>query len=218
MTPLRLYVSVPIASFRVAQAREYWETYPCPPAATVYGMLLSMVGEESRTTHAGAEVALAMVSEPAKSTVIRTLWRVKKSSSRPGVGENKRPDYQELLTGVRISVWVRRGGAETAGVSLAERLAAALENPAALERFGGLSLGESTHIIDEARQWRGSDPHEGRMLLNDGAGPLSMPVWPDHVGSAGTRWGQYRLDDAGVLPNDPPEHAWTVICPLVWGV
>src|SRR6202044_1447868 len=41
----RVFVSAPVASFRVPQAREYWETLPCPPPATVYGMLLSAVGE-----------------------------------------------------------------------------------------------------------------------------------------------------------------------------
>jgi len=82
----RFYVSVPIASFRVAQAREYWETYPCPPPSTVYGMLLSLVGEQNRLAHRGAEIALAITSDPQRlvdtrapypSVVLRTLWRAR---------------------------------------------------------------------------------------------------------------------------------------------
>ena len=42
MDPLALYLSAPVASFRVPQAREYLETFPCPPPATVYGALLSL--------------------------------------------------------------------------------------------------------------------------------------------------------------------------------
>src|SRR5215207_9386739 len=77
MDGVALFVSVPIAAFRAPYAREYLETLPCPPPATVYGMLLSLVGEENRRTHIGADVATAMLSEPALSTVIRTSWRLK---------------------------------------------------------------------------------------------------------------------------------------------
>src|SRR3990172_4206493 len=111
MEPLALYVSVPIAAFRAPYAREYLETLPCPPPATVYGMLLSLVGEEHRRAHIGAELAVALLSQPALSTVLRTSWRLK-TAGPPGLGANKRPDYQELLTGVRLAVWVRPGGSE----------------------------------------------------------------------------------------------------------
>ena len=93
---IALYVSVPVASFRVPYAREFFETLPCPPPSTVYGMLLSMVGEPQRKAHEGAEIALALVSDPEYSVVLRTMWRIK-TGSPPGKGSNKRPDYQELL-------------------------------------------------------------------------------------------------------------------------
>src|SRR3712207_4042527 len=112
LKPLALYVSVPVAAFRAPYAREYLETLPCPPPATVYGMLLSLVGEEDRRVHTGAEVALAMLTEPAISTVLRTSWRLK-TKSPLGMDENKRPDYQELLTDVRLALWVRQGAKET---------------------------------------------------------------------------------------------------------
>jgi len=37
-----------------------------------------------------------------------------------------------------------------------------------------------------------------------------LPVWPDHVGAAGTRWEQYRLIPATV-GTEPDERAWTIV-------
>lgn len=213
MDALRLYVSVPVACFRVAQAREYWETYPVAPPATVYGMLLSLVGEPNRLAHAGAELAVALVSAPARSVVLRTLWRVKSTKLPLGIGSNKRPDFQELLSNVVLSVWARRGAQEKATSPLLDRLTDALASPADVRRFGGLSLGESTMLVNEVRRWRDTDPAEGRLLAQDDDGDLSLPVWPDHVGSIGTRWAQYRLTEPGPLPEPLPASAWTRIAP-----
>ena len=212
MGTLALYVSVPVASFRVPQAREYFETLPCPPPSTVYGMLLSLVGESDRLRHVGAEVALALLSAPERSVVLRTLWRVKTRRVGPGIGENKRPDFQELLTGVRLGVWIRPGSREGAVPPLAERVGDSLVQPAGTSRYGGLSLGESTHLVDEVRPLRGGDPASGQLLVNDPSGNLALPVWPDHVGSAGTRWGQYRLEE-GPIVSEPIETAWTSVLP-----
>ena len=213
MDALRLYVSVPVACFRVAQAREYWETYPLPPPATVYGMLLSLVGEENRLVHSGAELAVALLFDPARSVVLRTLWHIKSKKTDLGIGTNKRPDYQELLSDIRLSVWVRRSESEKATPALFDRLSAALDHPAGVKRFGGLSLGESTMLVDEVRHWRKTDPAEGRLLEKFDDGDLSLPVWPDHVGAIGTRWGQFRLAERGPLLDPPPEKAWTRIAP-----
>lgn len=210
MDPLRLYVYVPVAGFRVAQAREFWETYPCPPPSTVYGMLLSLVGEPDRLVHQGAHVAIAILTHPVPSTVLRTLWRIKQAKTPPGLGSNKRPDFQELLTDIRLSVWVRPGE-DRAPVTLAQRLVAALSNPSNLRRFGGLSLGESTHLVDEARMWRPTDPDRGWALVADERGDLALPIWPDHVGSKGTRWGQYRLVQTD--PIELTDAMWTAVRP-----
>ena len=205
-----LFVSAPVASFSVPQAREYWETLPCPPPATVYGMLLSAVGEPNRLHHEGAEVALALLSAPELSVVVRTLWRVKDRKLAPGIGENRRPDFQELLSNVRLAVWVRAGPAEAARPSLSDRVAAALARPSDINPFGALSLGESTHLIDELRALGPVDHGEGRLLVGDVEGDLALPVWPDHVGAAGTRWGQYRLVP-GMVGAEPDERAWTTV-------
>jgi len=211
METQHLYVSVPLAGFRVAQAREFWETYPCPPPSTVYGMLLSLVGEENRLRHQGAEIAFALLSDPERSTVFRTLWRVKNAKEGPGLGSNKRPDFQELLTDILLSVWVRQGAGESPVPPLAERIRLALAAPTSVSRFGGLALGESTHLVNEVRYWRSDDPPAGRVLAPDIQGDLNMPVWPDHVGSKGTAWGQFRLQEMKTDLNEPPDQIWITI-------
>lgn len=105
MTTIALKVEVPIASFRQSRAREYAETYPVPPPSTVYGMLLSLIGEIDRYKHCGTQLAIALLSKPEKSIVIRTFRRFKtKDIHNP---KNAKPDYQELLTNVEFVVWVK---------------------------------------------------------------------------------------------------------------
>ena len=207
---MRLYVSVPVASFRVPQAREYLETLPIPPPATVYGMLLSVVGEPDRLEHEGAEIATGLLSKPERSVVLRTVWRVKGTKTPQGTGSNKRPDFQELLTNVRLVVGIRGGKMERKEPSLADRLANILQNPERSPRFGALCLGESTHLVDEVRKWRSTDGGQAIWLMRDSAGELTLPVWVDHVGSAGTIWERYRLEEQDTT-DDLPTDVWTTI-------
>lgn len=210
MEPVGLYVSVPVACFRVPRAREYFETFPCPPPATVYGMLLSMVGETNRRAHEGAEIAIALLSEPHYSVVLRTLWRVKDKNAGAGLGTNRRPDFQELLTDIQLAVWIRKGDDEGSDTSLATRVEMVLNNPETVSRFGGLSLGESTHLVDSVSRLQ-SQSLLGRVLVAAEDGDLSLPVWPDHVGSK-TRWGQYRLSiEADITKGLLEESAWTAM-------
>lgn len=225
MTFPHLFISAPICGFRVAQARSYWETYLFPPPATVYGMLLSLIGESNRLRCEGAEIAVALLGldqQPTPSVTLRTMWRFK-GSSIPGQTEkgNTTPDYQELFTHIHLSVWVRPGEREREK-PLAERLRGALENPETITRYGGLSLGESTYLVDEVRHWRKSDADEfgpGWLLVKPDASQeldtsdLSLPIWPDHVGSKGTRWGQFSLRELSALELEvePPNDSWITV-------
>ncbi len=213
MEAIGLYISVPAACFRVPRAREYFETFPCPPPSTVYGMVLSLVGEVNRRVHEGAEIAIAMLSQPDYSVVLRTMWRVKKTQYGPGLQENRRPDFQELLTDVRLAVWVRPGQHESTVTPLAARLDVALDHPSTVNRFGALSLGESAHLVNDVSRLKG-ERLEGKALLAEEDGDLSLPIWPDHVGS-NTRWGQYRLVDSDIGGELPPT-AWTAIMRPDW--
>lgn len=213
METLGLYVSVPLACFRVPRAREYFETFPCPPPSTVYGMLLSLVGEVNRRNHEGAEIAIAMLSEPDYSVILRTVWRVKNKTDGPGLGNNRRPDFQELLTDVRFAVWVRQGASENFEIPLVNRLRAALDDSASISRFGSLALGESTHLVDEithlSKRAQALQEEPAQLLVDEDDGDLSLPIWPDHVGSL-TSWGQYRLINFD-FSQELPERSWTAI-------
>lgn len=200
-----LYVSVPIASFRRGAAREYWETLPLPPPSTVHGFLLSMVGETDRNRHVGARCTAGVIGKPEQSTVLRKLWRVKDKKLGLGNGSNVRPDYQELLTNVRLVVWLDSSDEDPSkgqtGESLETRVAASLnaDGRQLIQRFGGLSLGESTHMVDEVLPIERAPDLDGesiRLFLLDKSGNFTLPVWVDHVGSAGTRNALGRLVDA----------------------
>ena len=197
---IQLQVEVPIACFRQSWAREFAETYPVPPPATVYGMLLSLLGEWDRHRYCGSQLAIALLSQPQLSTVIRTFRRFKtKDIQHPN---NARPDYQQLLTDVQIVVLVNG--------SLAHDLERAFENPELIDRSGGLSLGESRDLVNSVRPIQ-KVPSGGRWLIQDEDGILTLPYWVDHVGSRDTRWRRYSLRT--LEGDDVPELAWTEICP-----
>jgi CRISPR-associated protein Cas5t len=205
---LALEVEVPIASFRQSRAREYAETYPVPPPSTVYGMLLSIVGEMDRYKHCGTRLAIALLSQPQKSTVIRTFRRFKKKDIHDP--SNARPDYQELLTDVRFITWVD-AGSDNSQPTLPERLQMAFANPASINRFGGLCLGESRDLVNAitllTKNYQGQSL---QWLVCNENGLLTLPYWVDHVGSKGTHWQRYLILQPSELSH-PPESAWTLI-------
>ncbi len=206
MSNIGLYVSVPVCSLRKAHAREYLETERIPPPATAYGFLLSLVGEEDRTVYLGTRLAIGRLYEPEISTVLRTMWRVKDKKLAPGTGNNKRPDYQEILTGLKIAVWVEEG-------ALAEKLGDLREDPGRVERFGGLSLGESRDLVDEVcfdSPWLRS---EAEWLTIDAKGRYALPIWVDHIGSKDTVWGQFALETASCDCPVSEDARWITILP-----
>jgi CRISPR-associated protein Cas5t len=190
-----IYVSVPIACFRRGHAREYWETHPVPPPATCYGFLLSLAGETDRDRHIGCRIVPVLIGMPPRSVVLRTLWRVKNRQNPPGAGDNKTPGQQELLTQVELVIWLESRDERAAADRLEERVEQAVSAPGSIDRFGGLSLGESTHLVNEVWRWRGDTERRNRVREAEGTafllherGTVTLPVWVDHVGSAGTRY------------------------------
>jgi CRISPR-associated protein Cas5t len=184
-------------------AREYLETEPIPPPATCYGFLLSLVGETNRRRHIGCRVTVTRIGRLDVSVVLRTIWRVKKTPlGSPG---NTRPDYQQLLTGINLVVWLDSTDEVAANHhTLEKRVRDAFERPESVERFGGLSLGESTHLINEVSildaperfpVW--DSPVD--TFVQHKRGRMTLPVWVDHVGSAGTRYATGNLESAQIL-------------------
>lgn len=212
MTTLSLRVEAPIVSFRNPHAREFGETFPVPPPSTMYGMLLSAVGEEHRSRHAGVRIAIARLGAPETSTILRTVWRVKRADIPLGTGENRRMDFQQLLTGLRAAVWVDSSGEVDLDASLASRLVRALDDPSSIQRYGGLSLGESRDLVDVLVRLRPGAEERGEWLIPSPEGALALPLWPDHVGGAATAWGRFRLETRAIV-EDAPDDAFVTIAP-----
>jgi CRISPR-associated protein Cas5t len=212
---LGLYVSVPVACFRKGLAREYLETEALPPPATCYGFLLSLVGETDRTRHIGCRITSFLIEQPEKSSVLRTVWKIKNrnlymgQTPPPGApkkvknaGGNRMLDRQELLTGVKLVLWIDSSEENGATPYLEQRTKEALTHPERIKRFGGLSLGESTHLVDEVKNFDDNPTKDGIVFLLANRGRLTLPVWVDHVGSEGTR---YVTGDLLSLPLVAPD-------------
>ena len=191
--------SVPVASFRPYLSRDYQDTYPAPPPATVFGMLLSLCGitEAARSDYGGTELAIMVdrVREP--SRVLRKLRRDPASHRGRGIARY-RPDYQELILGLRAWIAVRQGDAAS---DLPDCVRDALEHPESLDRYGALSLGESTFLVDEIAVCD-SPPAGGTVLHPDDTGSLTLPVWVDYKDPSATRLQRFGLVERPLSEED----------------
>ena len=184
MDPLCLFVDVPMASFRPMWSREYQETYPAPPPSTIYGMLLSLTGieREEKERHAGVKIAVALQSQPESGRIFRKFRRVAQSRKNADPLTDRRPDYQELVLWLKFWLWVDDSEAEN---PLIEKINEALDEKRRrnIIRHGALCLGESSHVVNEIKLAVGDarpTEKEGRFLVRDKTGFLTMPVWTDH--------------------------------------
>jgi CRISPR-associated protein Cas5t len=185
---IALHLTVPIACWRKAHARELMETELLPPPATCYGALLALVGEVDRERHIGCRVTSGLLKNPDVSTVLRTIWRVKTRRTPQGNGKNARPDFQQLVVDSDLVIWCD-SAQEATSTTLEARVCAAVKDPAQVERFGAWSLGESTHMINDAKLLATPEPPTvARVFLQERGGRVTLPVWVDHVGTAGTRY------------------------------
>lgn len=192
---LWLQITAPFATFTNSRSREYAASFPYPPPATVYGLLLSLVGETERSRHQGVKIAIGFLSnpqpqdvsylptegQPKMATVLRTFKRFKKKEiDNPA---NSRPDYQEVLCGFNLIVGVDSSEDKN---RLEARIEQVFENPETCDRFGGLSLGESRDLVDDARILS-QLPASVQWLVNASKGE-ALPTWVDYQGSEATRW------------------------------
>ena len=201
---LPIRVEVPVCAFRPYASREYQDTFPVPPPATVYGMLLALLGipREKMAQHRGAEIALAVANMPERRS------RVFRKLRRGADLEDTRPDYQDLLMDLTLWVWLRKG-ADPNEPPLSARIPAALADPAAVARHGGLSLGESSYLVDVVSTDR-SPPDRLIFLVPDERGFYALPVWVDHMVHANTVLGRFRLSEP-LAVADGLASGWTRI-------
>ena len=224
MTPpttgtLALWVEVPMTGLRPMWARSYQETYPAPPPSTVFGMLLALVGveRENRRRHVGVRIALALSENRdgdlwqrrEKARVLRKLRRVAQSARNADPLADRRPDYQELLLGLQFWLWVDDAHAQH---SLSDAVRAALDpgRRGEVVRHGALSLGESSHMVNDIRV--DLPQGKGRFVAPCERGFLAMPIWSDHGGDRPVL-GTFEIREPVDLCSDPPDDCWIRISP-----
>lgn len=228
---ITLCVEVPYASFRKSYARSFAETYPLPPPATAYGMLLSLVGERFRSRHEGVRLAFALKCEhteddkscrspcvPRIATTLRKLSRFKYGVPGKQSKLGNAPDFVETLCGIKLLIWLdssqetldKNGQQKGDRRTLEERVVTAIHDPASVDRYGVLCLGLSDDAVNEVRLCEETEG-EWHHLLPKPDGAIELPVWVDHVGAANTRWQRYELASQATTATTPHEDEWTRI-------
>ncbi|HKM55538.1 MAG TPA: type I-MYXAN CRISPR-associated protein Cas5/Cmx5/DevS [Isosphaeraceae bacterium] len=205
---IALEVEVPFANFRKSFARSYAETYELPPPATVYGMLLSLVGERRRRRHLGARLAVGLLSQPKLATSLRKRSRYKYGVANKQSKLGNAPEYMEVLCGVKFLLWLD-SSLESEKPTLEERAAEALDKPESIERSGVVCLGLSDDLVNRIARWNPSPGQPVDWVVVDSKGQSELPVWVDHVGSAATRWRRYSREPG--TSELAPDQAWTTI-------
>lgn len=201
---LLVHVQAPYASFRKSYARSYAETYPVAPPATVYGMLLSLVGEWKRAAHAGVRLAFAYAAKanspsplPKTATVLRKLTRFKYGVAAKQAVAGSAPDYVETLCGLSFLCWIDSDDehgtcAQMGAPRLEARVHEAISTPERITRSGVVCLGMSDDAIDDVSV---VEEPKGAwcQLIPTPTGTIELPVWVDHVGSIDSRWQRFDL-------------------------
>jgi len=207
---MQLYLDCPCTSFPRSFARDFKETYRYPPPSTVYGLLLSLVGEVDMLAHAGVKLAIGIIGgDPPISRIVRKQRHHKFSVKHLGTypsSQFSKPNHHELLTDVQFVVCVDSRD-ETATVKLIERVAIALSTPEQITRFGGLSLGESWAMLNGVRRYRETDGMV-RWLMRDRRGLIGLPVWINRQTTQGT-FQRFSFS------HDLTDNCWVSIIPPV---
>jgi CRISPR-associated protein Cas5t len=206
---ITLRVEAPYATFRKSLARSFAEIYPIAPPATVYGMLLSLVGERFRRRHEGVRLAFAYSRLPKIATTLRKLSRFKYGVASKQSKLGNAPDYIETACGLDFLCAIDSSG-ESGVDSLEKRVRVALERPGDIERYGVLSLGLSDDMVDSIVLLDSPFVGDWHPLLPSNTGSMELPVWVDHVGSLKTRWQRYELLQ-GLRGTFPLDDEWTEI-------
>jgi CRISPR-associated protein Cas5t len=208
-----LYLDCPCTSFPRSFARDYKETYRYPPPSTVYGLLLSLVGEVDMMAHVGVKLAIGIIgNDPPISRIVRKQRHHKFSVKNLGTyptSQFSKPNHHELLTDLQVAIQID-SSEEAAAVKLVDRVAIALSTPTQIMRFGGLSLGESWAMVNGVRAYRETDG-DIRWLVTDPRGLIGLPIWIDRQSTQGT----FQRFSISELRQRFTEHCWVTIQPPI---
>ncbi len=208
---IALHIEVPYASFRKSYARSFAETYLFPPPATVYGMLLSLVGEWFRVRHSGVQLAFAYKKQPLVAASLRKLSRYKYGVPAKQSKLGNAPDFIETLCGIDFICWVDSSQESQNHPTLESRLVEALQHPERIERQGIVSLGLSDDAVNDI-SLVDSIAGEWHWLTPSDKGKIELPVWVDHVGSIDTRWQRYDFEqNSSILIEEAARERLTAI-------
>lgn len=181
------YLECLCTSFPRSFARDYKETYLYPPPSTIYGFLLSLVGEEDLTAHLGVKLATGFIGDtPPISRILRKQRQHKNSKKHQqtyNTTEFSKPNFQELLTDLKLTIKID-SNEELGQIKLENRVKLALSSPNKITRFGGLSLGESWALLNGFREYREEDG-EITWLQKNNRGLISLPIWIDRENNRG---------------------------------
>jgi len=205
---IALEVEAPFANFRKSFARSFAETYILPPPATVYGMLLSLIGERQRRTHLGVRLAMGIFREPKLATVLKKRSRYKYGVASKQSKLGNTLDFMEVVCGLDLAVWID-SSEESGTPTLEARARRALEDPTHVDRTGVLCLGLSDDLVDDVRLLSTGTARRLQWLVADPDGTIELPVWVDHVGGADTRWRRFHIHEGSV--DVPPDEAWITL-------
>jgi CRISPR-associated protein Cas5t len=160
---IQLYIDVPIASFPRKFAHDYRETYLYPPVTTVFGCILSFVGEIDMCAYPIDSLEVGVINKHTEISSVCIRQRnfsytpggkhakVQQRSYPPGVYPSQfysKPNIKELVVGTKIVVRINNE-------PLAARVCHAIHS--GCDRFGILSLGDSSAIVNCIREYRPED-------------------------------------------------------------
>lgn len=198
--PLSLRIDVPVCGFRPFTARDYQETYPAPPPATVFGMLLALIGREPADAgrFQGVRMALAIPAAAGRHPVSTVLRKMHRGDDKPSGAPRFRPEYQELM--FDFAFWCTLADTQQQSEPLTPLIERALRAPATIDRHGALSLGESAFLVDSIRE----EPAPSRCLVlrPEPQGSYALPVWVDHADRTRTRLQRFSLVEDTMTEHD----------------
>ncbi len=212
MRRICLFIDIPIAGYRPNWSRFYQDTYPVPPHSTLYGLLLSLLGveREEKDRYLGIRLAIVIQEHAKISKIFRKFRRIAQSRDKEKVDllADRRPDYQELVLWQKLWLWIENGECKE---NFTEAICRALSpnTRGQIQRSGALSLGESSHMINEISLLE-KPIGEGFFVMEDNTGMLTMPIYVDHKDQKNPRTAVkvFKVADKKRNVNDIPPSAF----------